>query len=193
MRKATNKTYWSPFFVGWCGPAATLRPNSTYCWKRSWFPLQIGYRYAYTRTKKYWSKGNPGWVDLVQLKQVDLVRRVCGAIPWKVSAADQVRHRKVDLVRYGGITGERRSWKRRWGWVRLSPGAKGCAGAPGRPQNSIARGKSGLYSPWREAYQRSHTRLRRGSREPQLQQADDCPSIKERERHAFAGMAFSIV
>ena len=38
----------------------------------------------------------------------------------------------VDLVRYGGITGERRSWRRRWGWTRLLPGAKECSGAPGR-------------------------------------------------------------
>ena len=118
-------------------------------------------------------RGSPGWVDLVRLKRVDLVRRVCGTIPWKVSAADQVRHRKVDLVRYGGITGESRSWKRRWGWTRLPPGAKGGSGAPGRPQNSIARGKSALYSPWLEAYQRSHTHPGRGSREPQLQQADE--------------------
>ena len=78
-----------------------------------------------------------GGVDLVRLKRVDLVRRVCGTIPWKVSAADQVRHRKVDLVRYGGIAGERRSWRRRWGWTRLLPGAKECSGAPGRPQNAL--------------------------------------------------------
>ena len=81
-----------------------------------------------------------GWVDQVRLKQVDLVRRVCGTTPWKVSAADQVRHRKVDLVRYGGITGERRSWRRRWGWTRLLPGAKECSGAPGRPGDEHVTG-----------------------------------------------------
>ena len=46
----------------------------------------------------------------------------------------------------------------------------------GQAANSIARGKSPLCSPWRDSYQRSHTHPGRGSREPQLQQADDRPS-----------------
>ncbi len=45
---------------------------------------------------------------------------------------------------------------------------KGVLWCPWQAANSIARGKSPLCSPRREAYQRSHTRSRRGSWEPQL-------------------------
>ena len=61
---------------------------------------------------------------------------------------------------------------------------KGVLWCPGQAANSIARGKSALNSPWREAYQRSHTHPGHSSREPQLQQADDCPSQADLTRGA---------
>ncbi len=95
-----------------------------------------------------------GGVDLVRLKRVDLVRRVCGTIPWKVSAADQVRHRRG-----------KEKLEEKMGMDATAARGKGVLWCPGEAPKCIARGKSAHNSPWRESYQRSHTHPGRGSRE----------------------------